>query len=1197
MDTTRCDFNPGTSRHSSLHKHLNPRIAPSGAAVIYQVYDDSVADTTSNMWSKATGMPTLYSSAGRKKEKEREKDRERESRDSRSHSHAHTSKSESRSRRRHHKSDDERYSPPPTSPTIYTQHNVTLDKVVKGPSKNDIPPATREPLPSATKARPKSIAFPLSEAPKVLQKYQPTVEDYQSDTDLARFGPSPRSSTRSIVSTSDREKQYPDFRQKTPDADKKSDSSKTARAHSQSRSEKAPILEEIPPVPKAPSVTLAQTQRSSASEAKAAPTVTEQKAKTAATETSKPGVPLSRTSSRAAEPAKQKSSEAPSAAKYTRTIEPVVTTRPTEPVKQKTSEALPTSKYSRTIEPIASKHQDVGAPLSRTTSKNAENGPSKAHETQPLSRTSSRAAEPAPTAQKEQKPLTSQALPSAAPSTAPSSSSAPVPQMIQIRPQAAERTIPTEVVPAQPMPMRAMPMSGYDRLPGSFPIDDDLSRTPTQAVPEPAPIRSQPESSVPSSASSAASVVSRSSSSATEPEISPKASIAVPIEQPRPRPTTAQNVPGSVQRPSSTGPISQAPPPRETGPAPISSPVHRPRSSTIQAAPSHRLSQYIPSLPPLPQQVAHQRHEFPSPRSSPPTSHPTSPTLQPLPAQAYVYHPSPPPAYVPMAMSSNVMSHATPEHLSLTHPQSQPPPPQPNFAMVRQQAGYEQPPSPYMHHMMLARQAPYPASTYTDPYYAPPAQVAPPPTAPVAPPPAPTSEAGTEHSHGDSIVPRLGLDDDPTDLLHRVTAVLPDLNRLLQNYRSAQGELSTRDVVSRQQYVELEQSLMRKDFYVTALEGQMRKAADERAEESAALKREITEMATQIVSLKDGHAELETKHKDVTEAHTSSQTTLEELRAEQAKTNTDMEALRKELDEAKTAAAKLAEEKQAILQANDNMAQGLQKEREDRQLEKRDMQTRFEAALKSQQTELQKTFDEEKIKQEAQLRKTFQDENAKLKADLQRSFDEQRSQLLKDQQARLAMRETEFAREKDVLRTQMEDDKKRLEAVRVAAEAEMLARISSLKLDLEEARQDYQDELEDAQDRAADELKEVRRKHTDEIAAVKRACDQELKGVDVNTEKRISNLISEHARKEASWRKERDFLEEQIAQKSAQGQRHLEERSELQKARVAKEEQLKNAKEEFARMYSNMEKDRQRLDRIMQSLGEANMLKGKGDQF
>lgn len=96
---------------------------------------------------------------------------------------------------------------------------------------------------------------------------------------------------------------------------------------------------------------------------------------------------------------------------------------------------------------------------------------------------------------------------------------------------------------------------------------------------------------------------------------------------------------------------------------------------------------------------------------------------------------------------------------------------------------------------------------------------------------------GTDKGFGNKEnMPSLDGDGEPLQLLQRIQDAIPDMGRLLHGYKIVKSQLSSREAELKQMRTQNEQVVMRKDFYIEALQTQLRKTTQENAEETHKLK-------------------------------------------------------------------------------------------------------------------------------------------------------------------------------------------------------------------------------------------------------------------------------------------------------------------------------------------------------------------------
>ncbi|GIC92617.1 uncharacterized protein Aud_009085 [Aspergillus udagawae] len=295
------------------------------------------------------------------------------------------------------------------------------------------------------------------------------------------------------------------------------------------------------------------------------------------------------------------------------------------------------------------------------------------------------------------------------------------------------------------------------------------------------------------------------------------------------------------------------------------------------------------------------------------------------PAQKYASKPASPVAKVSSPLTRPYMSPAISPHATPFGP----PPPAPSvphsiapsYATAYQSpamssASYLPPYAPYYHHPS-PNMRPTPRGSI-DPHYASAFQA--------------LRDMGLPNGHGvndrGTISPPQEHDE-PGELLQRIQEAIPDINRLLDGYKNTKSKLVSREAEFKQMESQHEQALMHKDFYIEALQNQMRKAANESAEEATKLKNTINELRMEL-------GNLEEKRKDI-----------EESLAESEKSNQDLLQTKSELE------GQIAALNTNIKEAQEAHEQELERQKEERA-----------EALANQKQELTELFEEIKAEDE-----------------------------------------------------------------------------------------------------------------------------------------------------------------------------------------------------------------------------------------
>ena len=403
-------------------------------------------------------------------------------------------------------------------------------------------------------------------------------------------------------------------------------------------------------------------------------------------------------------------------------------------------------------------------------------------------------------------------------------------------------------------------------------------------------------------------------------------------------------------------------------------------------------------------------------------------------------------------------------------------------------------------------------------------------------------------------------DGEHIELLQRIQSAIPDLNRLLHGFRNTHSRLNSREAEMKQIGNQHEQALMHKDFYIEALQSQMKKTANESAEECAKLKHTINELRLELGNLQE-------KQKDLEDGLAVHQKSNEEL--SQAKTDLKAEI------------TKLSTDIQDAKQAHEK--------------EKEEQVQEHTKALSTQKQELTELFEEIKNEDEKAAtealearEKELRDEHEvnkgeweKEKTQLQESLEAQRSELettkseLVSSIAALESKETELESKLAELTSTREEL------------ASMLAALEAKEKELEETREKNSQEVNKLQQDHAGEVDSLRLTHEEALAAAAKDLDDKLAAIE-----------AQFNEKEQSWAAERAALEKQLSEKDGELQSSEREKERLEGDGLIKEQQLQRAVDGMRSTIDNLDSDCDRLRKTLHSLGEATDLKTtKGDQF
>ncbi|KAJ5607564.1 hypothetical protein N7537_004183 [Penicillium hordei] len=396
-------------------------------------------------------------------------------------------------------------------------------------------------------------------------------------------------------------------------------------------------------------------------------------------------------------------------------------------------------------------------------------------------------------------------------------------------------------------------------------------------------------------------------------------------------------------------------------------------------------------------------------------------------------------------------------------------------------------------------------------------------------------------------------DSEHIELLQRIQSAIPDINRLLHGFRNTHSKLSNREAEMRHIGSQHDQALMHKDYYIEALQAQMKKTANESAEEDAKLKHTISELRLEL-------GDLQEKQKDLEDGLAVHQKSNEELSETKVELEGQINKLNESIEESKE-----AHEKE--LQA--------QKEAQ-------------EKALVAQKEELTELFEEIKAEdeksaaenletRERELRSAHeasQGEWEKEKAQLQESFETQRTEL-------------------EATKTEVTSQIAALES----KETELQARLTELASTREELAAKLA-ELEETHQKNAQESEELRQGHANELDSLRQSHDEQLAAAAKELDEKIAALEAHFNEKEQVWTSERAALEQQLSEKNSELSSAEREKERLEGDNIVKEQHLQRAVEGMRLTIDNLGSDCDRLRKTLSSLGEATDLRNtKGDQF
>ncbi|KAJ5952373.1 uncharacterized protein N7479_010786 [Penicillium vulpinum] len=424
---------------------------------------------------------------------------------------------------------------------------------------------------------------------------------------------------------------------------------------------------------------------------------------------------------------------------------------------------------------------------------------------------------------------------------------------------------------------------------------------------------------------------------------------------------------------------------------------------------------------------------------------------------------------------------------------------------------------------------------------------------------------GNGHPHENGSPPE--SDAEHIELLQRIQSAIPDINRLLHGFRSTHSKLSTREAEMKHIGNQHEQALIHKDYYIEALQSQMKKAANESAEEGAKLKHTINELRLEL-------GDLQEKQKDLEDGLAVHQKSNEELSETKAQLEGQVNQLNENIKESQEAHDKELE---------------VQKEEQEKALvaQKAELTELFEEI----KAEDEKTAAENLETRERELRaehEASREEWEKEKAQMQESFEAQRTELeatktevtsqiaaLESKEAELQAQLTELTSTREELAAKLAE----LESTR----AELAAKLT---------------ELEETQQKNAQESEELRQGHAGELDSLRQSHDAQLAAAAKELADQIAALESQFNEKEQLWTAERAALEQKLSDKDNELSSAEREKERLEGEGIVKEQHLQRAVDGMRVTIDNLGSDCERLRKTLSSLGEATDLRNtKGDQF
>jgi chromosome segregation ATPase len=428
---------------------------------------------------------------------------------------------------------------------------------------------------------------------------------------------------------------------------------------------------------------------------------------------------------------------------------------------------------------------------------------------------------------------------------------------------------------------------------------------------------------------------------------------------------------------------------------------------------------------------------------------------------------------------------------------------------------------------------------------------------------------GQVHENGTISPPE--NDQEHIELLQRIQSAIPDINRLLHGFRHTHTRLNSREAEIKQIGNQHEQALMHKDFYIEALQSQMKKTANESAEECAKLKNTINELRLEL-------GDLQEKQKDLEDGLAGHQKSNEEL----SQSKSELEA---EIEKLNT----------SIKAAQETHEKELETQKEE-----------YAKALTTQKQELTELFEEIKNEDEKAASETLEAREKDLRDQLESTREEWGKEkklmedMLESQRGELEATKAELASKIASLETKEAELETQLAELSTTRDevASKVALLEAKEKELEDTRQKSAQELEALQQGHVGEQDTLRAGHTSELDSLHQTHEEQLAAAAKDLNEKIAAIEAHFLEQEQHWEAERAALQKLLAEKDEELSSAEREKDKLEGDGLIKEQQLQRAVEEMRSTIDHLGQDCDRLRRTLQSLGEATDLKTtKGDQF
>ncbi|EXJ74214.1 uncharacterized protein A1O5_02509 [Cladophialophora psammophila CBS 110553] len=410
-------------------------------------------------------------------------------------------------------------------------------------------------------------------------------------------------------------------------------------------------------------------------------------------------------------------------------------------------------------------------------------------------------------------------------------------------------------------------------------------------------------------------------------------------------------------------------------------------------------------------------------------------------------------------------------------------------------------------------------------------------------------------------------DDERTKLLEKVSSVLPDINRLLHYYQESQGLLSEKDLLVKQAESQHNEEVTKLRIELSASKEEYERIIGEQARENVKLKSEIVEQTEKILLLEGKSQELAEANEEV------------------ANLKLKCESLESEVENSRSMNEQLTAEKDDL----ENQLQAVKDQFNDERAQYERSQTDLIRAHEKQMAEREDVHAKLVSEHRAGLSKLQLDLAGMItKHSQQRKDLDSARAIISEHEQSLAARAKELA---DSERSHKSELEARNQVVEEMAEQHKQAiAVLSQKLTQSIGRQ-------------KDELTALREGHQKEIGQLRKAA-----------EGRLSETITRHKQREVQLQGELDALRSALEELKEDVEEHRDandslrtELATVQKAHQALQTTHEMTSKHHAELEETMvclrdkqaqwQRESERMERIIRSLGQIRASKGKGDEF